>query len=109
MEARFTAPAQTGPGAHPAFYTLGTGFFPGVKQPGRGVDHPFHLAPRLKEEYSYTCTPPLRLRGLFVGEKKKMMHDIKYCMNIIEFLREITFDSLLLSPNISIVTKNKSK
>jgi hypothetical protein len=39
--------------------------FPGVKRPERGVDHPPHLAPRLKKEYSYTSTPPLGLRGLF--------------------------------------------
>ena len=38
--ARFSAPVQTGPGAHPAFYTMGTESFPGVKRPGRGVDHP---------------------------------------------------------------------
>jgi hypothetical protein len=56
---------QTGPGAHPASYTMGTGSFPGVKWPGRGVDHLPHLAPRLKIEYSYTSTPPLGLRGLF--------------------------------------------
>jgi len=34
--ARFSAPAQTGPGAHPASCTMGTGHFPGVKS-GRGV------------------------------------------------------------------------
>ena len=34
------ASVQTGPGAHPASYTMGTGSFPGVKRPGRGVDHP---------------------------------------------------------------------
>jgi len=28
------------PGAHPSSYTMGTGSFLGVKQPGRGVDHP---------------------------------------------------------------------
>jgi len=49
-EARFSAPVQTGPGAHPCLYTMGTGSFPGVKWPGRGVDHPPHLAPRLKKE-----------------------------------------------------------
>jgi hypothetical protein len=48
--ARFSPPVQTGPGAHPAFYTIGTGSFPGVKRPGRGVEHPPHLAPRLKKE-----------------------------------------------------------
>ena len=39
VEARFSAPVQTGPGAHPASYTMVTGYFPGVKRPGRGVDH----------------------------------------------------------------------
>jgi hypothetical protein len=33
---RFSAPVQTGPGAHPASYKMGTGSFPGVKS-GRGV------------------------------------------------------------------------
>jgi hypothetical protein len=48
--ARFSAPVQTGPGAHPASCKIGTGSFPGVKRPGCGVDHPPHLAPRLKKE-----------------------------------------------------------
>ena len=34
--ARFSAPVQTGPEAHPASCTMGTGSFPGVKI-GRGV------------------------------------------------------------------------
>ena len=38
--ARFSAPVQTGPGAHPTYCTMGTGSFQGVKRPGRGVDHP---------------------------------------------------------------------
>jgi len=48
--ARVSTPVQTGPGAHPAFYTMGTGPLPEVKRPGRGADHPPHLAPRLKKE-----------------------------------------------------------
>jgi hypothetical protein len=47
---RFSAPVQPGSGAHPASYTMGTGSFPGVKRPGRGVDHQPHLASRLKKE-----------------------------------------------------------
>ena len=41
--ARFSAPVRTGPGAHPASCTMGTGSFPGVKS-GRDVTltpHPF--------------------------------------------------------------------
>ena len=48
--ARFSAPVQTGPGAHTPFYTVGTGSFPGVKRPERGADHPPHLAPGLKSK-----------------------------------------------------------
>jgi hypothetical protein len=51
--ARFSSPVQTGPGTHPTCCTMGTGSFPGVKGPGRGVDHPYHLVPGLKKEYSY--------------------------------------------------------
>jgi len=50
MVERFSAPSQTGFEAHPASYTMGTGSFPGLKRPGRGVDHPLHPAPRLKKE-----------------------------------------------------------
>jgi len=32
--ARFSAPVQTGPEAHPASYTMGTGSFPGGKAAG---------------------------------------------------------------------------
>ena len=38
--ASFSASVQTGPGAHPASYSMGTGSFPGVKRPGRGVNQP---------------------------------------------------------------------
>jgi len=38
--ARFSATVQTGPGAHPASYTMCTASFPGLKRPGRGVGHP---------------------------------------------------------------------
>jgi len=44
VEARFSAPVQTCPGAHPASYAMDTGSFSGVKQPGRGVDHPLFRA-----------------------------------------------------------------
>ena len=49
MEARYSATVQTGPGAHPVSYTMGTGSFPGVKLPGRGVDHPLPSSAEDKE------------------------------------------------------------
>jgi hypothetical protein len=62
---RFFATVQISPGAHPTSYTMGTGSFPEVKRPGRGVENPPHLEPRSKKEWSYTSIPPLGLRGLF--------------------------------------------
>jgi hypothetical protein len=44
--ARFFAPVQTGPRAYPAVYKMGTASL----SRGRGVDHPPHLAARLKKE-----------------------------------------------------------
>jgi hypothetical protein len=37
--ARFSATVQTGPGTHTDSYTMGPGSLPGVKRPGRGVEH----------------------------------------------------------------------
>ena len=50
LGAELSALVQTGLGALPASYTVGTWFFEGVKRPGRGIDHPPQLAPRLKKE-----------------------------------------------------------
>jgi len=47
---KFSAPVQTSAEAHPASYTMDTGSFLGVKRPGRGLDQPPHIAPRLKQE-----------------------------------------------------------
>jgi len=55
---RVSAPVQTIPGAHPAFYTMGTGSFPGVKWPGHGVDHPPPSSTKVKERVElYLCSP----------------------------------------------------
>jgi hypothetical protein len=46
---RFSLPIQPGPGAHPASNTVGTGSFPRVKRPGRGIDHPPPSSTELKK------------------------------------------------------------
>ena len=48
-EARFSAPVQTFPEAHPASYTIATCSFPGVKRPDLGVDHPPPSSAEVKE------------------------------------------------------------
>jgi len=49
VEARFSSSAQTGLGAHPASCKMGTGSFPGIKRPGRCVDHPPSSNAEVKE------------------------------------------------------------
>jgi hypothetical protein len=61
LGARFSAPVQTGPGAYPASCTMGTGLLPGVKRPGRGVDHPPPSSTEVKERvqlYLYSPSGP---------------------------------------------------
>ena len=47
--ARFSAHFQTGPGAHPASYAMGTGSYPGVKRPRRDFDHTSPFNAEVKE------------------------------------------------------------
>jgi len=58
---KFYAPIQTGPGAHPASYTMGTRSFLGVKRWGRGVDHPPPSSAKVEgrlELYIYSPSGP---------------------------------------------------
>jgi hypothetical protein len=57
---------QTGSGAHPASYSVGSGGpFPGCKaQPGRDADHSPHLVLTLRVSRSYTSSPPMCLHGV---------------------------------------------
>ena len=66
--ARFSALVHTGPGAHPASYIMGTGLFPGVKRPGREVDHPPPSSAEFKEIVELCLYSPLGLHGLFYVE-----------------------------------------
>ena len=59
--ARFSAPVHTGRGTHPASCTTGTGSFPGIKRPGRGVDRPPPTSAKFKERvelYLYSLSGP---------------------------------------------------
>jgi hypothetical protein len=56
---RFFAHVHAGPRAHPASCTMGTGSFPGVKQPGRCADHPPPSGAEVTKGYSYISIHPL--------------------------------------------------
>jgi hypothetical protein len=48
-ERDFNALFQSGYGAHPTSYTVGTLSFPGIKRPGHGIDHPTPPSAEVKE------------------------------------------------------------
>jgi hypothetical protein len=50
-------PIQWGPGA----------LYLGVKRPGREADHSSPCSAGVKNEWSYTSTPPIRLNGVMLG------------------------------------------
>jgi hypothetical protein len=60
---------QTGSGAHPASYLMGTGCsFPGGKErPERDADLLPHLVPRARMSRSYTFSPPKRLHSVYLN------------------------------------------
>jgi hypothetical protein len=52
-------------GAHRACCSMGTGgVFRGLKRPGRVFDHLHLSSAEVNSEWSYTCTPPIRLYGV---------------------------------------------
>jgi len=64
---RFSTSIQIDYGAHPASYTMGTGSFPGVRRPGRGVDHPPTSSSEAKEIVELYFYSPLESSWPFLG------------------------------------------
>jgi hypothetical protein len=57
-----------GSGTHPASYSMGNrGFFLGVKQPGREADHSPSSSAEVKNAWSYTSIPLIRLHGVMLS------------------------------------------
>jgi hypothetical protein len=91
--ARFSAPVQIGPGAHPASYTMGIRSFPGVKWSGCGVEHPPPSSAEVKERvelYLYsTSGPPWPVIGRTIP---KLSINFRL-QNIFESFLVVDFDS----------------
>ena len=65
--AKFSGPFQKGSGTHPTSCTVGTGSFPGVKSPGRGVDHPPPSRVKVKERIELYIYSPFGLSWPVLG------------------------------------------
>jgi hypothetical protein len=64
---------QTGSGAHPASYPMGTRSSSlGVKRPGHWGDHSPPSSAEVKNAWRYTSTPPIRLQSGQRREKRRM-------------------------------------
>ena len=67
---------------------MGTGLLSGVKRPECGVDHPPHLVPMLKKEWSFISAPPhagFRVKFTFtVPDPEEADHPYRYlCEHLI--------------------------
>ena len=84
--ARFSAPVQTGPGAHPPSCTTGTGSFPGVKS-SRGVTLTPHslLVPRSPTGRMAYTEPQCLYKGALY------LYDRSSCLNSLRNRRANTF------------------
>ena len=88
VAARFSAPIQNSPVAHPASYTIGTGSFPGVKRPRCGVDHRPASSTEVKERvelYLYSPSGPSPVLGwtlLFLCNLHSSLHYINTVMHL---------------------------
>ena len=81
-------PVQTGPGAHPAFCTMGTVSFPGVKY-GRGVlltTHPL-LVPRSWKSRAITLPDLWVTTGPVTGTLYVYLHYFLFSPNIVRVMK----------------------
>jgi hypothetical protein len=74
IEARYSEPAQTGSGAHPAFYTMDTGSFLGLKRVQRGVNHKPPSRAEVKEESRATPLHPPLITPCLRGRLQVELH-----------------------------------
>jgi hypothetical protein len=103
--ARFSAPVHTGPGAHPASCTTGTGSFPGVKS-ARGVTltpHPF-LVPchESVELYLYSLCRPY---GLYRAPVPVQVCTLPYRLDAVVFSLLFTSTSFLFTSTFPVLTQ----
>jgi hypothetical protein len=101
---KFSLSFQTAPGTHPASYTMGTGSFPGVKRPGRDVDHTPSSSAEAKERVELYFYSPLGLRGLLYFyssiERVELFKDLGTTLMCQNSIQEET-KSILKSGNAS--------
>jgi hypothetical protein len=65
--------------AHPPSYTMGTGSFPGIKRPGRGVDHPPSSSTEVKERAELYLYSPSGPSWLVLGCNLHISHTGHLC------------------------------
>jgi len=65
--AGYSSLVQTGPGAHPASYTIGTESSPGIKRSELGLDHPSASSDEVKERVELYIYSPSGPSWLVIG------------------------------------------
>ena len=102
--ARFSAPVQTCSESHPASCTIGTGSFPGVKRPGRGVEHPPPSSAEVKERvelYLYS-----HLWAFVVCSRVNFTYSLPTCFDRIAVIIRV-IHKITRSPNKLLIYASK--
>jgi hypothetical protein len=102
VEARFSLLVKTGPGGQPASYTMGTGSFPGIKRPGRGVDHAPPSSAEVKETvelYLYSSYWPYCLYRASVSVQGCTLLIFLNCSAKIETTRQLRLQLMPPGPH----------
>jgi len=94
---RFFALVQIGPWAHPSSCTKVTWSFPGVKPPGRGVDHPPPSSAEVKEKVELNIHSPSGPSWLVVGRNLHFPCNCAIYMNLISTFAQC-FYLLIIAP-----------
>ena len=92
---RFSAPVQTGPGAHSASYSISTVSFTEVKRPGSGVNYASSAEVKKRVELHFYPAPLLSLNGSYrvtftcTFTSQKLWPAISYIIPILLILQHV--------------------
>jgi hypothetical protein len=103
---RYSTPVQTGPGAHTASYTMGTGSFPGVKQLGRGTDHPPLPSAEGKNRVRLYIYSPFGPSWPVLGWTLLGLRQRTFCIEKLKKLQILTVPNLYVLEIMTFVIKN---
>jgi hypothetical protein len=98
---------QAGRRAHPASYSIDSGFSSVLKRPRRDVNHPSSSTAEIKNEWSYTSTPPIWLHGVN-RDSFTHLYFLSSCLQLpFSGLLSLNFGTLRFTVNLKYYKKSR--